>query len=1045
MGKHSILAELDLVPSQVPALPAKVRDELIGYLLRWQYDDDARRCLQQLLATDARRVTVYDNLARAYIGLGEPARALEILARRHALRVSNSSRVLEARVHLAAGARDQAQAIATSILAESPDLVTGHRLQADLLRAAGRWPEAEAALHQAEELRPNLPTTALDLARLWEAQGDSEKALLWARTALARSQSAGHPASVELLRLLITLYTAVGQQAEAGAATEELHHREKEEREHLRSTLGLQPVEPPPVLPVVKAEPLTEAAPFRFDQVQVLSGVMDLSQAEREKLNQALRQHFPHRAFRPGQVEILARVLRGESVLAVMPTGAGKSLCYQLAALLLPQATLVVSPLIALMKDQLDGLPPQVQSQATVLHHALEGVELNSRLLQVGAGHFKLVYAAPERLRQRPFLHALKRSGVSLLVIDEAHCVSLWGHDFRPDYRFIAEAWRELGKPPILGMTATATPRVRDDIQAALGRMRLVATDLHRPNLFLEARHLANEAAKVRALLSLCQELEGCGIVYARSRNKCEELAGMLHRNGVNAIHYHALVQDRAATQDLFMNGQARVVVATIAFGMGVDKSDVRFILHYNPPNSLENYYQEAGRAGRDGLPARCILFHSTGDKIAQTHLARKEALELNFLRRVYAEVKQRLAGEGLGLVATADLERDLSSDETQIRVAIHFLEAAGLLWRGFNLPCAASLRLLKSPDGTDADFVRFAEAARLAPGQIVSRSLWALGRETALDVRSIEARVLAWADAGWLEYRGTGRDMLLALPTPPADSRQRMAAMLADYRSGQEGRIGEIMAYARTERCRHAYVGTYFGGGPAGPCQSCDNCLRPKGMQAPRPSPAEKGRTSVPRPTTKPEVTEPMRILILQAASELPFPLGCTGLARALKGSASSPVNAGRFRLFGALSGYTQESIREIIRQAESDGLLESFDSGHYRLLRLSAQGKAKLQQPGDRSLSVPPAPTPAQPEAPTDYDRKVYEQLKAWRLEVARSTGRAPFVVLHDAVLKRLAAELPGSLAQLEEIKGIGPRKLEQYGEALLGLLHPEARPGS
>ena len=181
-----------------------------------------------------------------------------------------------------------------------------------------------------------------------------------------------------------------------------------------------------------------------------------------------------------------------------MPTGAGKSLCYQLAALLLPGTTLVISPLIALMKDQFDGLPAGVALQATTLNSSLDGAELGARLDRAAAGGYKLLYAAPERLRQRPFLHALKQAGISLLVVDEAHCVSLWGHDFRPDYRFIVKAWRELGQPPILGLTATATPRVRDDIQTALGQMRLVATDVHRPNLRLEARQFANNGRRTR-------------------------------------------------------------------------------------------------------------------------------------------------------------------------------------------------------------------------------------------------------------------------------------------------------------------------------------------------------------------------------------------------------------------------------------------------------------------------------------------------------------------------------------------------------------------
>jgi ATP-dependent DNA helicase RecQ len=671
-----------------------------------------------------------------------------------------------------------------------------------------------------------------------------------------------------------------------------------------------------------------------------------------------LHRHFGHETFRPGQADVIAAVLRGESVLAVMPTGAGKSLCYQLAALLLPGTVLVISPLIALMKDQLDGLPAGVAARATALNYTVDGSELDARLARAASGGYKLLYAAPERLRQRPFLHALKCANVSLLVVDEAHCVSLWGHDFRPDYLFIAKAWHELGQPPILAMTATATPRVRDDIQAALDRMRLVAVDVHRANLRLEARRFASDAEKQRALLALCREIEGSGIVYATSRQKCEDLAAMLRRKGVSAIHYHAGVEDRAAAQDRFMNDEARVVVATVAFGMGVDKADVRFIIHYNPPRAVENYYQEAGRAGRDGLPARCILFYTPGDKGNLTRWTRQDALHAEFLRNVYAAVKTRLGATGVGLIAVGDLERDVGAEETHLRVAVHFLETAGLLWRGFDLPRTATLTLLTScpqapqsrsvavGEGIEEGLARFVEAARLSPGQTVSRDLLALSHEAGLDPRTVEVQLLAWDDAGWLRYRGIGRDMLLALPDPPADSRQRVAAMLADYRAGQDGRIAEMMAYAETGRCRHGTISAYFGGRPIERCQACDNCLklapsRPQFVPPARPA-SRSAASTVPSP--RPAVTGDPAAIVLQGVAQLPSLL---------------------------------------------------------------------------------------------DYDKGLFERLRAWRLEEAREKSKPPYVIFHDVVLKQIAACQPATLGELAAIKGIGPHKMEQYGQVVLAII--------
>jgi ATP-dependent DNA helicase RecQ len=1047
--KDDILSTLSLTPADAPGLPAKARNALVRFLIRWEHYDAAQRCLQQLLVTHGHLVSVYDSLARAHLATDKPDRAVELMRRRHALRTSNTSRALEAQARLAAGDFSAAQAITSELSVEHPDMSLTWRLQLDLRLATGDWDAAEAVLQQQEARRPNLSSTAERFSRLWQARGDPTKALLWARTALARTERDERQPSVELLRLLEELYRSAGQPAQAEATAALLQQRQQRDLEELHRTLGLalppeepEPASQPTTLPT--AEP-ADAPVYRFSSGDVISGAVDLTPEERTELDEALRRSFSHDAFRPGQADVTAAVLRGESVLAVMPTGSGKSLCYQLAAQLLSGLTLVISPLIALMKDQVDSLPESIARQATTLNHTLDGSELNARLARAAAGGYRLLYAAPERLRQRPFLHALKRAGVSLLVVDEAHCVSLWGHDFRPDYHFIVKAWWELGQPPILAMTATATPRVRDDIQAALGQMRLVTIDVHRPNLRLEARPFAKKSQKQQALLALCREMQGSGIVYARARRTCEELAEMLCHSGLSAVYYHARIHDRAATQDCFMNDKARIVVATNAFGMGVDKADVRFIIHYDPPKALENYYQEAGRAGRDGLSARCILFHAPGDKALLTRFAREDALHVGFLRDVYAAVERRLGGASLGLVSVGDLERDLGADETDLRVAIHFLETAGLLWRGFDLPRTARLSLCHVPDGDDPDFARFVETARLRHGQTVSRRLLALSQETGLDPRTVEAQVLAWADAGRLRYLGIGRDMLLAVPQAPPDSRQKVAAMLADYRAGQEGRLAEMMAYASTTGCRHGHISAYFGGRPVERCESCDNCL---GLTPIRP-PSLHQAPKRPKRSGTGELTPAATWVILQGVAELPYPLGRTGLARALQGASTSPIQKARFPMFGTLSIWTQKSIRNLVTQLENEGLLGAFEKGDYRLVRLTPAGQAWLEAHPQAPTPRAPPPTPAsggqrrrakglpQADAPTDYDEALFEQLRAWRLETSKEIGKAPYVIFHNKVLQRVAARQPATLEELLAIKGIGPRKLEQYGQAVVAVV--------
>jgi ATP-dependent DNA helicase RecQ len=1048
---NDILCVLNLIPADVPSLSSRARRALIAYLLRWEHYEAAGRCLQQLLVTHSSSVTVYDELARLYLGLGQPDRALEMMRRRHALRVSNPSLALEARVHLAAGDMASAQAIADQMISDHPDLLLAWSLLADVRLAAGDLDGAEDTWRKREMLRPGVAPNAFGIARVWQARGDRNKAILWAQTALARADRDHRQPSMALLRFLETVLRAAGHDAQAKATTARLGRRQQHELEALHQALDLSPpaaesqqVGPPTRTPSSQSTDQPTATPGGQAAVQipanVLAGAVDLTSEENTFLHGALHQHFDHEAFRPGQADVIAALLRGESVLTVMPTGAGKSLCYQLAALLLPGTALVISPLIALMKDQLDGLPTEVAGLSTTINSTLEGAEMETRLARAASGGYRLLYAAPERLRQRPFLHALKRAGISLLVVDEAHCVSLWGHDFRPDYRFIAKAWHELGKPPILTMTATATPRVRDDIQSGLGKMRLVAIDVHRSNLKLEARRFASDAEKQRSLLALCREIKGSGIVYAHSRAKCEQLAAMLRRNGLSAIHYHAGIQDRATAQDCFMSDQARIVVATIAFGMGVDKADVRFIIHYSPPKALENYYQEAGRAGRDGLPARCILFHAPGDQRRITHFLKQDALQLDFLRRVYAAIQRHVGMHGVGLVTVGDLERELVVDSTQLRVAIHFLETARLLWRGFDLPRTGSLALRRTPDDTDPDVVRFVESARLRIGQTVSRDLVAVCHDADLDPRAIEAKLLTWHDAGWLRYRGIGRDMLLALPEPPPDSEARVAAMLAEYHAGQEGRAAEMMAYATTSKCRHGHISAYFGGRPIERCQACDNCLG----QSDAP-PGHPGHKEV---VASPLATEDLIAIILHGVARLPYPMGSTGLARALKGASSSSVQVDHFPLFGTLARWTQRSIRELISQLEDKGLLVAYKKENYRLLRLTTEGQKWLKaHPRDPAATIAPQPRDAsetsasqarrQEEELTAHDSVLFERLRAWRLETAKGMNKPAFVVFSDKVLMRIATSCPTAEQELVQIRGIGPRKLEQYGVAVLDIV--------
>ena len=342
---------------------------------------------------------------------------------------------------------------------------------------------------------------------------------------------------------------------------------------------------------------------------------------------EVLDRHFGHASFRPGQREAIEALLAGRDAVAVMPTGSGKSLCYQVPALVLEAVTLVVSPLIALMKDQVDslvagGIP------ATFVNSSISWEEQASRLSAMERGAWRLVYVAPERFRSRRFQQAIARTGPAVVAVDEAHCISQWGHDFRPDYLRLGEAVAALRPAAVLACTATATPEVRDDIARHLGMADpvVLVRGFRRENLFLDVEQVRGGAHKVSRAAEHLRDAAhhgGSALVYCATRRRCEQVAEALRARDLPALPYHAGMEPdvRRRVQERFMADEVRCVVATTAFGMGVDKPDVRLVVHHDLPRSPEAYYQEVGRAGRDGRPSRCVLLYNHGDTRIQEFL----------------------------------------------------------------------------------------------------------------------------------------------------------------------------------------------------------------------------------------------------------------------------------------------------------------------------------------------------------------------------------------------------------------------------------------
>jgi len=655
----------------------------------------------------------------------------------------------------------------------------------------------------------------------------------------------------------------------------------------------------------------------------------------------ALRHLFGFAEFRPGQEQVVRAAVEGRDTLALMPTGSGKSLTYQLAAMLRPTPTLVLSPLIALMKDQLDKLPPEVASQSTLINSSLGQEEAARRLREASAGRYRLLYVAPERLRQRSFLDAIAGIGIGLVVIDEVHCVSMWGHDFRPDYLFIRQALDALGRPAILGMTATATPATEGEIAVALGREpEVVRTSVVRPNLRYDVELVEGEEARLRTLVRRLRELRGASaIVYARSRRSCESLARTLRAHDLGAIHYHAGLEaeERAAAQEAFIDGRVQTVVATTAFGMGIDKPDIRLVALYNYPESLESYVQMVGRAGRDGRASDTLLLASRADAQQLRRFARSDIPTVDDLRTVYARLR------GRSEVMPEELASGSARDDPDPRVLVGMLEQAGLARRGFD----------------------------------------------------------------------TGRAMQVEVSEPPPDAAARIESLLARYKDEALARADRLVRFAESKACRHRQVAEHFGEVLHEDCGMCDVC-------SPLAQPEDGAFPVAPLP-------DDVAGTIHRAVLDLRWPLGRTGLAALLRGSMTAPRSAQRSPHFGALAAASQADVKRWIQLLELSGALEAFESEDgFRLLR-GVHG-ADLPRIGAAAASAP--------------DEGVFERLRAWRLERARSDEVPAYVVLHDATLRELAAVRPSSQRDLAGVKGFGPAKIERYAADVLAVISTDAK---
>jgi ATP-dependent DNA helicase RecQ len=643
---------------------------------------------------------------------------------------------------------------------------------------------------------------------------------------------------------------------------------------------------------------------------------------------------FGLQEFRTGQLDVIEAILDGADCLCIMPTGGGKSLCYQLPSVMRDGVTIVVSPLIALMKDQVDSLTHHGIA-ASFVNSTLSPPELDQRLDQMAAGAFDLIYVAPERFRSPRFLEAVRKVRVQLLAVDEAHCISEWGHDFRHDYTRLGQFRQRIGNPQTIALTATATSDVRDDVVKQLGlkNHRTFIAGFARSNLFYSVQACQTQKEKREQLREFLGQTPGSGIIYAATRKGCEEVAEFITgtvRRRVVVYHAGMLLDDRRHVQESFMSGKAEIVVATNAFGMGIDKPDVRFVIHYNLPGSLEAYYQEAGRAGRDSLPSQCLLLYSPSDRYIQEFFIENSYPSPETIEQVY-EFLRTHEDDPIELTQE-DLKKELglSIGAEGVGTCERMLEKCGVLERLEPNRNMAAVRI-ESDVPTIVDLLpkqattqrsvaralenivgnRRFELVYFRPAQLADT----LGTSTSVLARALRDLTKLEAIDYIPPFRGRAVRMLRR--DLDFDQLNLDFAELEARRQCSFQKLDRVIHFATTSACRQREILIYFGEKTSPTCVNCDNCRR-------------RGTVGDMVPALQEAIVK-----TLSGAARARARFGKQIIAQMLCGSQSAKVL--KFKLnelstFGILSELTQSEVAMLIDSMMEAGLLEQVEIEKFR-----------------------------------------------------------------------------------------------------------------
>jgi len=632
-----------------------------------------------------------------------------------------------------------------------------------------------------------------------------------------------------------------------------------------------------------------------------------------------LKNHFGFDEFRTGQKDVIDRLLNGDSVLAVFPTGGGKSLCYQLPALMFDGLTVVVSPLIALMKDQID----QLQSKGIVavrLDSSLSWDEYRNAMDQIRTGTAKLLYVAPERFFNERFRSALDGVKISLFAIDEAHCISQWGHNFRPDYLKLAALSQKLNVERVLALTATATPAVQEDVCAAfdIAEDNAICTEFFRPNLHLRSRIVQPQQRMEILIDRLKNNPSGATIVYVSLQKTTVEIATACQEAGLEAKAYHAGMEsgDRAQIQEWFMNGENKIVVATIAFGMGIDKSDIRYVYHFNPPKSLENYAQEIGRAGRDGLVSHCELLLVPEDRITLENFVYGDTPSENSIREFIKQINQH---DDEFFIAQIKLGNLCNIKSLVVKTLLTNMELLGYLestsprYDSYTFkPNVPSSEILGNFSGEKQEFAKrllaCSKKKKVWFHLDILAAMEKLGCERSRIVKALDY----FAEKGWIELRSSGlvHGYRKLKPITSIDELVQHFHLSAVQREKNEvRRTAQVVELAQAIECQAELLSQHFGQPLEHPCGECSFCQREGPFELP----------SIDVPQLPPATIDTVKALV----AEHPAALDCSRSAARFLCGLTSPAltraKLSRHEIFGKHNSIPFSNVMEQIENSMS------------------------------------------------------------------------------------------------------------------------------